>query len=147
MTDPHSSDPPQPVSLVATGTHVTVELIERSGESERLELDIVPDQQADFTRGFLGEGTPLGKALLGKEAGVYPYTVGGLAKVCILSIRPSETPPPDDTATRRQAVLQNAIDESDRVNAMIFASSFSGKWGDYDPSGVEKWDKEKKEED
>lgn len=131
----------------ATGMHLTIELIERSGESEHLELDIVPDQQADFGRGFLGEGTPLGKALLGKEAGVYPYPVGDLAKVRILSIRPSEAPPPDDTATRRQAVLQKAINESDRVSAMIFASSFSGKWGDYDPSGVEKWDKEEKEED
>jgi len=147
MSDSQPTDLPQPVPLVANGTHVTIELIERSGESERLELDIVPDQQADFTRGFLGEGTPLGKALLGKEAGVYPYTVGGLAKVRILSIRPSEAPPPDDTATRRQAVLQKAINESDRVSAMIFASSFSGKWGDYDPSGVEKWDKEEKEED
>ncbi len=121
--------------------HVTIELIERSGESERLELDIVPDQQADFARGFLGEGTPLGKALLGKEAGIFPYTVGGLAKVRILSIRSSETPPPADTSSRRQAIIQKAIDESDRVNAMIFASSFSGKWGDYDPSGVEKWEK------
>jgi len=23
---------------------------------------------------------------------------------------------------------------------MIFASSFSGKWGDYDPQGIEKWE-------
>jgi len=143
MSDSQPTDLPHPVPLVTNGTHVTIELIERSGESERLELDIVPDQQADFGHGFLGEGTQLGKALLGKEAGgVYPYIVGDLVKVRILSVQPSETQPPEDIASRRQAVLQKAINESDRVNAMIFASSFSGKWGDYDPSGVEKWDKE-----
>jgi len=24
---------------------------------------------------------------------------------------------------------------------MIFASSYNGKWGDYDPEGIESWDK------
>jgi hypothetical protein len=28
----------------------------------------------------------------------------------------------------------------DQTNAINFASSFSGKWGDYDPAGVEKWE-------
>jgi len=141
MSDSQPQDSSQPPTVVATGMHITLELIDRSGDVERLELDIVPDQQADFAHGFLGEGTPLGKAVLGKAAGVYPYTAGGLAQVRILSIHPSQALPPQDTEARRQAVLQKAIDESDRVNAMIFASSFSGKWGDYDPSGVEKWDK------
>jgi hypothetical protein len=141
MSDSQPQDISQAPAVATTGMHITLELIDNSGAIERLELDIVPDQQADFAHGFLGEGTPLGKTVLGKAAGVYPYTAGGLAKVRILSVRPSDTPPPQDTASRRQAILQKAVDESDRVNAMIFASSFSGKWGDYDPSGVEKWDK------
>jgi hypothetical protein len=28
------------------------------------------------------------------------------------------------------------------TNATIFAPSFSGKWGDYDPQGIEKWEPE-----
>src|SRR5512139_2611852 len=54
---------------VALGTHVTVELIAESGTGESLAFDLVPDEQADFVRGFLGVGTPLAQALVGMVAG------------------------------------------------------------------------------
>jgi hypothetical protein len=38
--------------------------------------------------------------------------------------------------------MRQAVEQADRTNAMNFASSFSGKWGDYDPQGIEKWDDE-----
>ena len=59
---------------MAVGTHVEVELIDEAGESERLVFDLVPDKQADFANGFLGESTPLAQAILGqtrRECGAY----------------------------------------------------------------------------
>ena len=117
------------------GMQVVLDLVMEDG-NEQLELEIVPDDFADFSRGYLGISTPLARTILGKKAGeVVPYPVEGGREVHLIQVSPSHKAPPQDVADRRQEVLRKALDQSDRTNAVIFASSFSGKWGDYDPTG------------
>jgi hypothetical protein len=126
---------------VKIGTHVVLELIDEHGGRERLELDVVPDEAADFDAGLLGIGTPLGKAIGGRRAGATaPYTRGDLRAVAIVAVRPAGAPPPSDTAERRQAALDRAAQEIAKTNAQIFASTFEGKWGGYNPEGMDHWD-------
>lgn len=73
---------------VEIGTHVELELIGQSGETERLNLTLIPDEQADFQTGFSGIGTPLAQAMLGRQAGeVLPYIMGDLRQVRILTVQ------------------------------------------------------------
>jgi hypothetical protein len=117
------------------GMHVVVAFILEEGE-ERLEFDVVSDDQADFAKGFLGAGTPLAKAIFGQAAGAQiPYDGGDVHAVRIIQVRPSQVAPSEDVKARREETLRKAVEASDRTNAVIFASSFSGKWGDYDPTG------------
>ena len=133
-----------PALSAQTGMHVVVELITSSGENERLEFDIVPDQLADFASGYLSESTPLAKAIWKKPAGaILPYRQGDIVRLRILSVRASETAPTAESAQQREAAARKAVADVERTNAIIFASSFSGKWGDYDPEGMEHWDKKK----
>jgi hypothetical protein len=116
--------------------HVIIELGLQEGETERLEFDLVPNEKADFSHGFLGNGTLLAQAITGYPAGqVIPYRAGDAREIRILEVTPSQNTPPEDVQARREEIIRKAIDQSDRTNAMIFASSFSGKWGDYDPTG------------
>jgi hypothetical protein len=120
--------------LVAIGTHVEVELIDESGAGELLAVDIVPDNQADFSSGFLGAGTPLAQAILGQPAGsVVPYKVGDILQVRILKVASKASAPPADVEAKRQAVIQKAIAQSELVSDMAFALAVGSKWGDYDP--------------
>ena len=124
---------------VEPGLLIQVEMTFEDG-TERLEFIIVPDEQADFSAGFLGASTPLAQAIQGKSIdNLIPYTVGDARSVRILSISKTDKTPPPDAAARREERLRQAIEQSDKTNAMIFASSFSGKWGDYDPQGIEAW--------
>ncbi len=121
---------------VQSGSHVEIEMLGPEGQVERLSFDIVPDRTADFSRGFLGESTPLAQAIMGQTAGsIIPYQVEDVTRIRILSVRPSRQAPPKEIAARREEIIRKAVENSDRTNAMIFASSFSGKWGDYDPTG------------
>jgi hypothetical protein len=123
---------------IRNGTHVEVELVSRSGKSERLAFTLVEDGKADFAAGFLGEGTPLARTLIGHTAGeVLPYAAGDLHSVKILAVSVSEHIQEENVAARRKAVLRKAIDHSDYINAMIFASSVNNKWGDYDVEGLD----------
>lgn len=127
------------ITRVSVGTHVEIEMFTSSGDRERMAFDIVPDSAADFANGFLGEGTPLAKAILGRRAGIrVPYRVGDAIEVHILDVSPSKVVPQGDAAARRQEAIQKAAEEAERTNLILFASSFSGKWGDYDPDAVEK---------
>jgi hypothetical protein len=129
---------------VKVGTHVVVELIDEQGGRERLELDVVADTAADFDGGLLGIGTPLGKAIAGRRAGsTAPYRLGDLREVLIVDVRPAAAPPPADTAERRQAALDKAAEEIAKTNAQIFASTFEGKWGGYNPEGMDHWDEKR----
>jgi hypothetical protein len=116
------------------GTHVEVELVDESGASEHLAFDIVSDAQADFAHGFLGVGTPLAQAILGQAAGcVVPYRIGDVVKVLILSVTLDVRTPSADVEARRQAVIQQALAQSERISDMTFALAVGSKWGDYDP--------------
>jgi hypothetical protein len=100
-------------------------------------FDLVPDQQADFANGFLGEGTLLAQAILGQTAGsVVAYQVGDAVKVSILTVTPEARAPSEDVAAKRQAVIQQVVAESDRISDMVFALAVGSKWGDYDPGGA-----------
>jgi hypothetical protein len=124
------------------GTHVVIELADTSGGRERLELDIVPDELADLAKGFLGAGTPLARAICDQPAGrTIPYHQADIVSVRILSVAPAHAAPGADAAQGREAALRKAVEEAQRTDAIVFASSFSGKWGDYDPQGMEHWDK------
>ena len=126
------------------GTHVVVELVDDAGDFERLEFDIVADKSADFARGFLGESTPMAKAILGKPAGSQiAYRQADIASLRILSVSLASSTPAKDAAQKREAALRKAAADVERTNAILFASSFSGKWGDYDPSGMEHWEEKK----
>jgi hypothetical protein len=131
-TDQSSSD----LQPVVVGTHVEVELIDEAGERERLVFDLVPDKQADFANGFLGESTPLAQAILGQTAGsVVAYRVGDIVKVSILAVTSDARVPVEDVAAKRQAVVQQVVAESNRISDMVFALAVGSKWGDYDPGG------------
>lgn len=138
-----TSDPKPKALPVKVGMQVELELIDLHGQPERIGVQIVPQRAADFAAGRLGENTPLAKAILGRFAGsVLPYRVGDLRQVKILSVQPAQADELPDAEARRTAAIQNALDEASQRDAMIFASSFSGKWGDYDPEGVKAWKKE-----
>ncbi len=122
---------------VGLSTHVQVELVDESGGCEPLEFDLVPDEQADFAHGFLGHGTRLAQTILGQPAGsVLPYPAGDVVKVRIVSVSPAARVPSEDVAAKRQAVLQQAVAEADRVAEMTWALAVGSKWGDYDPGAV-----------
>jgi Transcription elongation factor, GreA/GreB, C-term len=128
--------------VVQLGSHVQVELVYET-DAEQLELDIVPDQFADFANGLLGEGTPLAKAILGRQAGdIQAYQLGDIQAVKVLSVSASANLPDAEEFARRQEARRKAVEETQRRDAMIFASSYNGKWGDYDPEGIESWNKE-----
>lgn len=137
MTMPESSSP----VVVKVGMRVELELIDQDGETEKMAVQIVDEKAADFSAGFIAASTPLARAILGQPSGkTLPYRIGDLRAVRILSISAGTSQPEEDAANRREVAIKKAVAEVDRTNAILFASSFSGKWGDYDPEGVEKWD-------
>lgn len=130
----------QTSTRVQIGAHVELELIDEQGGCEPLAVDIVKAQSADLAQGFLGANTPLARAIRGLAAGAEaPYAMGDIRRVRILSVTPSQVVAPADAKARREAALQKALQDAERTNAEIFASSFSGKWGDYDPQGMAGW--------
>jgi len=125
-----------------SGRHVELELKYETGEVERLSLDIVPDASADFDAGFLGESTPLGKAIYGQMAGSkVSYQAGDRVEVRILSVTAEVKEREGDRAAEREQTIRKAVADSDRTSAIIYASSVNNKWGDYDPDSLkEDWE-------
>lgn len=120
---------------VWAGRHVEIEVRYEDGETEVMALDVVADAAADFTRGFLGEGTPLGQAILGKSAGdVVNYRAGDIVRVRVLAVRDTLNAPPEDLTGRRAEVTRKALEDADKTSLLIYASSMNSKWGDYDPA-------------
>ena len=118
---------------VGIGTHVTVELIDEQDGREEFAFDIVPHHAADVGRGLLSVDAPLVRAIRGKfEGAVVDYHMGDIRRVHIVAVASGQTGALPDAAARRQAVLDEARRKAERTNADMFASSFSGKWGDYD---------------
>jgi hypothetical protein len=129
--DPHPG-------LVALGTRVEVELISEFGDSERLTFDLVPDRAADFAAGFLGAGTPLAQAIMGRPVGsVVPYRVGDMAEVCILTVALSERLADGDAAEARNAATQEAVERAKTDESVQLALTVNVKWGGYDPEPLE----------
>ena len=130
-----------PPPTVQPGSHVVVELLSASGETQQLEFDLVPEESADFSRGYLGLSTPLAQAILNQPAGaILPYQQADILKVKILSVTAPASLPFADLAQQREEAARKALQQVQRTDAMIFASSFSGKWGDYDPDGIAHWE-------
>ena len=122
---------------VVLGTHVEVELSDEAGVSERLEFDVVADEQADFANGFLGVGTPLAQAILGKVAGDrVAYHLGDIVSVRVVNVSDAVRVQEEDVAAKRQAVIQQVVAESERISDMVFALAVGSKWGDYDPGAA-----------
>ena len=131
--------------VINVGSQVELILRDREAKEERLTVLIVPDEAADFTHGYLGLNTALAQVLLGEKAGtVIPYLKDDIYSIEVVSVIKSEINPPQDAADKRDASLKKAMQEVQDTNAILFASSFSGKWGDYDPDSIRK---EKKPED
>jgi hypothetical protein len=127
----------QQKTIINNGYHVVLNLVDRTGKKDRLDIDIVADQSADFSQGFLGVSTPLAKVLLGEKVGsVIPYLKDDILAIEILEVSPSTVEPPDDIQEKRLSMMNKALREVEHTNAVVFASSFSGKWGDYDPDSL-----------
>ena len=124
-------------SQVAQDTHVEIELIDDQGSSEPMEFDLVADSAADFEQGRISVNAPLGKAIRGKfEGAMVDYVKGDIRKIRIVKVKPLVRKVADDAAARRQAVLDEAVRKAERTNVEIFASSYDGKWGDYNTEGM-----------
>ncbi len=134
---------PSSTIKVWTGRHVELALKYQTSETEQVSLDVVADQSADFDHGFLGESTPLAKAIMGRQAGeVVPYRAGDIVEVRILSVSAELSAQPEDLSRRREETERRAIRHSDHTSAVIYASSMNSKWGDYDPDGLKEEDEE-----
>jgi hypothetical protein len=124
-------------ALVAVGSRVEVDLIDEMGAAERLSLVVVPDEQADLACGYLGAGTPLAQAILGKPAGTaVAYTRGELVEIRILAVEAAGAAPSGDRAAARQAVIRKAVDRSELAETLRLALTVDVKWGPYDPDGI-----------
>jgi hypothetical protein len=118
---------------IQSGCKVVIELIDRSGETERRSLTLVPTEQADFKSGLLDENTPLGQALLGHFAGqTLPYRQGDLKEIRILSVEPPAGQISSEAADQRRADVKSAEAQSEITSQMIFASARGSKWGEYE---------------
>jgi len=127
---------------IGLGSHVEIELIDAQGNAEPMAFDLVPAQRADMSRGLVSADAPLGKAVRGKFVdALIPYPMGDIRQIRIISVAPAQTPTGVDAESRRAEVLKKALDDAERTNAQMFASSFSGKWGDYNPDGMDEWEK------
>ncbi|MBN2550807.1 MAG: GreA/GreB family elongation factor [Anaerolineales bacterium] len=135
-------DPDASPQVVDLNTHVEIELVNQAGESEHLAFDLVSDDRADFYSGLLGVSTPLAQAILGQTAGsLAPYHAADIRQVRILAVTAISQAASSEPAMRRQEAVQEALKQVERTNAMIFASTVEGKWGEYDADGMmENWD-------
>jgi len=126
---------------IKTGMQVEIELVDLAGSTEHQVFVIVPDRYADYAHGMLGEGTPLAQALMGRVVGEeVPYHLDELVSVHVLAVSPINSSSISEAAEQRGAEFRKALADLEKRNAAAFAASFSGKWGDYDPDGVEEWD-------
>src|SRR4030042_4930933 len=123
--------------IISIGCHVDLNLLDREGKKNGLSVDIVPDESADFQQCFLGVSTPLAKILLGEKAGiVIPYLKDDIYAIEILHVSPSIVNPDGRAEEKRQSNLKRALQQVEHTNAVVFASSFTGKCGDYDPDSL-----------
>jgi hypothetical protein len=124
----HSAD-----NLVKIGSHVEVDLISSSGEAERLAFDLVHDNAADFSAGFLGVGTPLGQAIVGRPVGAtLPYRMADVVAVRIIRVADSLRVPDAAASATRRAAAREAVERHDREEMARLALTVAVKWGEWD---------------
>lgn len=132
MTHPTSYDPPP--GVVALGARVEVELLNNTGDVERLAFDLAPDSAADFDAGFLGAGTPLARAIIGRPVGArVPYRQGDVIEATILAVTPSVRAADLSAAAARTASTDQAVERAKVDVDVQLALTVNIKWGDYDP--------------
>ncbi|HSB65882.1 MAG TPA: GreA/GreB family elongation factor [Anaerolineales bacterium] len=130
--------------IISVGCRVEIILRNRAGQEEKVMVVIVPSEAADFANGYLGLNTPLAQVLIGERAGAtIPYLKDDIYSIEVVSVTQSEIKPPMDAAEKREESLKKTLREVQDTNAIVFASSFTGKWGDYDPESLPKEDKPK----
>ena len=132
---------------IARGSKVLIELVDQSGGVEQMGFTLVESKQADLKSGLLDENTPLGRTLIGHQAGdVVPYKIGDLKEVHILSVERWEIASPDAAEKRRETV-RKAEAQSEIINQLNFATASGSKWGDYDVDVEKLMDQRQKKED
>ena len=133
---------------IARHSKVLVELIDLSGTVEQARFTLVASKQADFNSGLLDENTPLGRALIGRQAGeIIPYAVGDLKEVRILSVERGEADALPEAAEKRRETVRKAVAQSEIINQLNFATASGSKWGDYDVDVEKLLDQRQKEKD
>jgi hypothetical protein len=130
---------------IKTGMQVEIEFLGLDGVIEHQVLLIVPNQSADYAHHLLGEGTPLAQVLMGRAAGEeVPYPFDDIVSVRIVRVEIVASDTSSNAAGQRETEYRKALADFEKRSAAAFAASFSGKWGDYDPDGIEKWEDEQK---
>lgn len=126
-------------NLIALNSRVELELVSKNKTREKLDFVLVPDDSADFDKGFLGVGTPLAQAILGHTANeTLDYKRGDIVQVKILSVQANTAPEAPDTGQEREETLRRARDKAELDSMVSFALTFDSKWGDYDPEQIVK---------
>jgi hypothetical protein len=134
--------------FISRGVKVLLELVDQSGEAERVTFTLVESKQADLRSGQLDENTPLARALLGHQAGeIIPYVTGDLKEVRILSVEHGEAVASMEAAERRRETVRKAETQSELINQLNFATASGSKWGDYDVDVERLMEQQKREED
>lgn len=131
----HTENPSE--LTAAVGTHVVVELRDRMGAAQRLEFDIVPDKQSNFSAGFMSERAPLAQAILGHAAGdsvEYMAPSREPQTVTIMSIVTRAAA--GEAAPDRDAVLDEARDKIARRESRQIALTAELHYGSIDPDGI-----------
>jgi hypothetical protein len=130
------------VNTAKMGCHIDLLLIHRSGKQNRLDFDLVPDDQADFENNFLGISTHLAKTIIGESPGyVIPYFTDELKAIKIISVRTSIRKSETGKNDHRKEILNQTRTQIEFRNAVLFASSTDTKWGSYDADALDfdKW--------
>ena len=125
-------------SRVTIGMHVAITIGNKSETSERLEFDVVPDNQSDFSAGLLSERAPLAQALLGHVRGEtvqYVPPSGADQLVTILNVEPSQREVP--STTDRANSLGQLKDKIARRESRQIALTTELHYGSIDPDGIE----------
>ncbi len=132
----------KPDEIIWSGYRVVVDLVSDDQSVERLAFQIVPDELADFLQGYLGEGTPLGKAIIGHAVGEHiPYEAADIIEVRIVGAELANTGPDESVPARRMESMRKALKQTELANMIAFAASFNSKWGDYDPKSLsDEWE-------
>jgi hypothetical protein len=122
---------------VTVGMHVTVE-IKESRMTERLEFDLVPDKQSDFSAGLMSERAPLAQAIQGRQTGEtvqYLSPAAVTQTVTVLSIEVSKREL-ERRVSDREEVLGEVMDRIARRESKQIALTAELHYGSIDPDGI-----------